>query len=303
MIYLNGEIVPRSKALVSVFDHGFLYGDGIYETLRSYNGVVYKVDEHIERLFRSASMLDLKIPKNRESVKKAVYGTLKANNQNEAVIRMTISRGAGPVGLDPGLCPKPTFVIMTKDFKGYPRTYYMKGVNIALVKTRRNFKGALNPQIKSLNFLNNILAKIEANKKGAYEALMLNYRGYIAEGTITNIFFIKEGILCTPSVDVGILDGITRRIILDSAIELGIQVREGHFRENELFRADEVFISNTTLEVMPVSLIDNIKMVKTPGNITKTLHRAYKKKVAEYLRQHMHINKDCPGAASTFKES
>jgi branched-chain amino acid aminotransferase len=303
MIYLNEKIVSHSKALVSVFDHGYLYGDGIYETLRAYKGVVFKVDEHIERLFRSASMLDLRIPKTRESIKKAVYDTLKANNQNEAVIRITISRGAGPLGLDPGLCPKPTFVIITGEFKEYPREYYMKGVNIAIVNTRRNFRGALNPQIKSLNFLNNILAKIEAIEKVSYEGVMLNYRGYIAEGTITNVFFIKEGTLCTPDINVGILDGITRRIILDSAIELGIKVREGHFRKNELFRADEVFISNTTMEVMPVSMVDNIKLIRTPGNITKALHRAYKKKVAEYLRQHKHLNKDCHGVASRCKDS
>jgi len=302
VIYLNEKIVPKNKACVSVFDHGFLYGDGIYETLRAYNGIVFKVDEHVERLFRSASMLDLKIPKTRESIKKAVYDTLKANNQNEAVVRLTISRGAGPVGLDPELCPKPTFVIITKDFKEYPRKFYIKGVTIAMAKTRRNFKGALNPQIKSLNFLNNILAKIEASKNGAYEAVMLNYRGYIAEGTITNIFFIKKGVLCTPGIDVGILDGITRRIILDSAIELGIKIREGHFRKNELFRADEVFISNTTMEVLPVSRIDNVTVAKAPGNITKALHRAYKKKVAEYLRQYKHISKFCPGVASRFKE-
>ncbi len=289
MIYLNEKIVPESKALVSVFDHGFLYGDGIYETLRAYKGRVFKIDEHIERLFRSASMLDLTIPKTHESIKKAVYDTLKANGQNEAVIRITISRGAGPIGLDPGLCPRPTFVIISNEFREYPKTYYIKGVNIAIVNTRRNFKGALNPQIKSLNFLNNILAKIEAKKRGAYEAVMLDYRGYIAEGTVTNIFFVKERTLCTPGLDVGILDGITRRIILDAAIELGIKVKEGHFRQNELYRASEVFISNTTMEVMPVSVIDNMKIVKKPGRITKALHQAYKKKVAEYIRRHKNI--------------
>ncbi len=283
MIYLNEKIVPESKALVSVFDHGFLYGDGIYETLRVYKGIVFKIDEHIERLFRSASMLDLKIPKTHESIKKAVYDTLKANDQNEAVIRITISRGAGPIGLDPGLCPRPTFVIISNEFRGYPKTYYIKGVNIAIVNTRRNYKGALDPQIKSLNFLNNILAKIEAKKRGAYEAVMLDYRGYIAEGTITNIFFIKERKLCTPGLDVGILDGITRRIILDAATELGIKVKEGHFRQNELCRASEVFISNTTMEVLPVSVIDNMKIGKEPGRTTKALHQAYKKKVAEYI--------------------
>lgn len=289
MIYLNEKIVPESKALVSVFDHGFLYGDGIYETLRAYKGLVFKIDEHIERLFRSASMLDLEIPKTHESIRKAVYDTLKANDQNEAVIRITISRGPGPIGLDPGLCPRPTFVIISNEFREYPKTYYIKGVNIAIVNIRRNFKGALNPQIKSLNFLNNILAKIEAKKRGAYEAVMLDYRGYIAEGTITNIFFIKERTLCTPGLDVGILDGITRRIILDAAIELGIKVKEGHFRQNELYRASEVFISNTTMEVLPVSVIDNIKIGKKPGRITKALHQAYKKKVVEYIRRHKKI--------------
>lgn len=289
MIYLNEKIVPESKALVSVFDHGFLYGDGIYETLRAYKGVVFKIDEHIERLFRSASMLDLKMPKTHGSIKKAVYDTLKANDQVEAVIRITISRGAGPVGLDPELCPRPTFVIISKEFKEYPKTYYIKGLNIAIVNTRRNFKGALDPQIKSLNFLNNILAKIEAKKRGAYEAVMLNYRGYVAEGTVTNIFFIKERTLCTPGLDVGILDGITRRIILDAAIELGIKVKEGHFRKDELYRASEVFISNTTMEVLPVSVIDNMKIDKKPGRITKALQQAYKKKVAEYIRQHKQI--------------
>jgi branched-chain amino acid aminotransferase len=289
VIYLNEKIVPASKALVSVFDHGFLYGDGIYETLRAYKGLVFKIDEHIERLFRSASMLDLKIPKTHGSIKKAVYDTLKANDQNEAVIRITISRGAGPLGLDPGLCPRPTFVIIANEFRGYPKKFYIKGVNIAIVNTRRNFKGALDPQIKSLNFLNNILAKIEAKKRGAYEAVMLNYRGYLAEGTITNIFFIKERKLCTPGLDVGILDGITRRIILDAAIELGIKVKEGHFRQNELCCASEVFISNTTMEVLPVSVIDNMKIGKKPGRITKALHQAYKKKVAEYIQRHKNI--------------
>ncbi len=289
MIFLNNKLVPKNKAFISVLDHGFLYGDGVYETLRAYKGVVFKVDEHIERLFRSAYMINLDIQKTHETVRRAVYETIKANNSSDAVIRITISRGAGPVGLDPGLCPTPTFVIISNEFKEYPKRYFNKGVKVAIVNTRRNFKGALNPQIKSLNFLNNILAKIEAKNRNAYEAIMLNYRGYIAEGTITNIFFVRDRTLCTPCIDVGILDGITRRIILDAAKELEIKVREGRFRQDEIYRAEEVFISNTTMEVLPVAEIDDIKIVKRPSNVTKSLHQAYKKKVAEYIRQHKHI--------------
>lgn len=285
MIYLNNKLVQRNKAFISVFDHGFLYGDGIYETLRAYKGVVFKIDEHIERLFRSASMLDLEIPRTHETIKKNVYDTLKANNQKEAVIRITISRGAGPVGLDPGLCPTPTFVIISNKFEVYPKQYYKKGVKIAIVNTRRNFKGALDPQIKSLNFLNNILAKIEAKKRNAYEAIMLNYRGYIAEGTITNIFFIRDQTLCTPGIEVGILDGITRKIILYAAKELGIEVKEGRFRRDDIYRAREAFISNTTMEVLPVAEVDDA-IIGTPGIITKALHKAYRKKVDQYIRQY-----------------
>ncbi len=285
MIYLNEKLVPEHKALVSVFDHGFLYGDGIYETLRAYNGVVFKLDEHIERLFRSACMIALEIPKTHEMLKQAVYETLKANSHNEAVIRITISRGAGPIGLDPALCPKPTLVIMSHEFKKYPGPYYRKGVKISVVSTRRNFRDALNPQIKSLNFLNNILAKIEAKDRASYEAIMLNYRGYVAEGTISNIFFVKDNVLCTPCINIGILDGITRRIIINAAEEMGIKVREGYFRKHEIYRVEEVFISNTTMEVMPVAEVDDIR-TGMPGMITKALHKAYKKKVAEYTKEH-----------------
>lgn len=285
MLYLNDRIVPQNKALVSVFDHGFLYGDGIYETMRAYKGTVFMFDEHIDRLFRSASMIKLKIPKTPESIKKAVYGTMKANGHTEAVIRISISRGPGPVGLDPGLCPKPTLVIMSASFRPYPSRYYREGVKIIVADTRRNYRKALNPQIKSLNFLNNILAKIEAKERGAYEAVMLNHRGYVAEGTITNIFFVSNGVLCTPSIDVGILDGITRKLIINSAREIGIRVNEGTFRKEALRTAREVFISNTTMEVMPVAEIDRKRIGSGPGEITRELHRAYRKKVGEYIEQ------------------
>jgi branched-chain amino acid aminotransferase len=284
MIYLNNRIVPNNKAVISVYDHGFLYGDGIYETLRAYDGIVFLLDQHIDRLFRSASMIALKIKKTPDAVKKAVYKTLSANRLKDAVIRITVSRGPGPTGLDPALCKDPTFVIIAREFVHYPNMYYKKGVRIALVDTKRNFKDALNPQIKSLNFLNNILAIIEAKKKGAYEAIMKNYRGYIAEGTISNIFFIKDRVLCTPGLDVGILDGITRRIILETARDAGMKAIEGKFKKDDLYNADEMFISNTTMEVMPVSEIDNKKISSMAGNLTKTLHKLYLKKIKDHIK-------------------
>lgn len=286
MIYLNNKVLPKKKALISVFDHGFLYGDGIYETLMAYNGVVFKLDEHIERLFRSAALIGLSIPKTPVTLKKAVYETLWANRQKAAVIRISVSRGEGPTGLDPALCSKPTLVIMSGQFKSYPQGYYKKGVKIMIADTRRNYYKAIDPKIKSLNFLNNILAKREAIEQNAYEALMLNYRGYIAEGTISNVFFVKDGVLFTPDVKVGILDGITRSIILNIAKELKIKRREGKFRPADLYKSDEVFISNTTMEAMPVREVNDTKIASSPGKITKMIHKAYKKKVIEYIRKH-----------------
>jgi branched-chain amino acid aminotransferase len=285
MIYINGRIIPRDKAVISVFDHGFLYGDGIYETLRAYKGVVFKFHEHIDRLFRSAFLLDLIIPISPDAIKKAVYKTMAANRLKEAVIRITISRGPGPTGLDPDLCPKPTLVIFANKFKEYPEQYYKKGIKIAIADTRRNYRKAIDPQIKSLNFLNNVLAKIEAKKRNAYEAIMLNYKGHIAEGTITNIFFTQNSVLCTPSLKVGILDGITRRIILEAAKKLKIETREGRFKPDHIYNAQEVFVSNTTMEVMPVAEINNAIKFNGPGNITNMLRLEYKKKVTDYINK------------------
>jgi branched-chain amino acid aminotransferase len=283
MIFLNNKLVPDKQAKVSIFDHGFLYGDGVYDTLRVYNGTVFMADEHIERLFRSAEMIRLALPLRHDAMKRAVYRTLEANRHCEAYVRISVSRGPGPIGLDPELCPKPTFLIISMAFKDYPKSFYRKGVKTAIVSVRRNYKHALNPKIKSHNFLNNILATIEAKDRGAYEAIMLNCRGYIAEGTITNIFFVKNNVLCTPGIDVGILDGITRRLILDTARELNVRIKEGRFRRQALYRAEEVFISSTTKEVMPVSEVDGRKIGKGVGKLTRKLHGAYKRKVSEYL--------------------
>lgn len=280
-VYLNGKVVPRSEALVSVFDHGFLYGDGVYETLKVYDGVVFMLDEHLGRLHRSASMIGLGLPGDRDFIKGAVYETLSANELKSAYVRITVSRGRGPIGLDPELCTEPTFVVIAEDFKEYPRALYKNGVRLVIPQTRRNLKEALNPQIKSLNFLNNVLAKIEAKKAEAYDALMLNASGYLAEGTITNAFFILDEVLCTPSVECGILDGITRGIVLDLAAREGMTVKEGLFTKEDILRAGEVFITSTMLEVMPVSSVDDRRY--DVGKASVLLRKAYKQAVKAYV--------------------
>ncbi len=271
--------------MVSVYDHGFLYGDGIYETLRVYDGIVFKIDEHIQRLMSSAAMIGLEVPKSSDGIKKAVYETVRANKQKDAVVRITVSRGAGPLGLDPGLCPEPTFVIMAHEFHPYPRKYNQKGLSIAIVNTRRNYDKALDPQIKSLNFLNNILAKIEAKKMDVQEAIMLNYRGYVSEGTVSNIFFVRDNALCTPSLNVGLLGGITRSIILTIAGQSGIRLKERQFKPGELYKAEEIFISNSTMEIMPVREINGKIISDTPGQVTKKLRRGYGRVVRDYVKE------------------
>lgn len=281
-IYLNNEILPKSEAKVSVYDHGFLYGDGVYETMRVYDGVPFMLDEHLRRLFRSASLIRLDIPKDFNGIKTAIFDTLSANNLKNAYLRITVSRGYGPIGLDPEVCRQPTFVIIAEEMKEYPSSLYEKGIKVIVASTKRNPKEALNPQIKSLNFLNNILAKIEAKDRGAYEAIMLNYHGHLTEGTISNIFFFKEDTLCTPSIECGILDGITRGIVLDLATREGLFVREGVFTTEDLYSASEVFITNSTLEVMPVSMVDD--KTYDVGEVSRLLRRAYKKEVTAYVK-------------------
>ena len=281
LVYINGEIVPSGEAVVSVFDHGFLYGDGIYETMVSYDGVIFKLDEHLKRLYRSASLIGLTVPLEAELLKSALYETLLANDLKNAYVRLTVSRGHGPIGLNPDLCPQPTIVIMAQALKQYPGTLYEKGVHIIISETRRNIKEAIDTRIKSMNFLNNILAKIEAINRDAYEAIMLNAHDHLTEGTISNIFFIKDTTLCTPSVACGILDGITRGTVIDLAVREDIKTEEGEFSKEDLYAATEVFITNTSLEVMPVSKVD--ETIYPVGDITKRLHKAYKQEVQTYL--------------------
>jgi len=281
-VYLNDKLVPRAEATISVFDHGFLYGDGVYETMRVYDDVVFMLDEHLMRLFRSAALIGLTIPLDAERIKAAIYDTLGANSLRNAYVRLTISRGYGPIGLDPDLCSTPTFVVIAEKMKEYPKAFYAEGIRVIIAKTKRNLSEAINPQIKSLNFLNNILAKIEAKREDAYEAVMLNSSGYVTEGTISNVFFYRDDVLCTPSIRCGLLDGITRAVVFDLAVREGLMVREGEFSKEDIYAAREVFLTNTTMEVMPVSQVDEVRY--RVGEVAKRLRKVYREEVSVYVR-------------------
>jgi len=281
-VYLNDRIVRRGEAVVSVFDHGFLYGDGVYETMRAYDDVVFMLDEHINRLQSSAAMIGLALPMDTGRMKAAIYDILGANSLKNAYVRLTVSRGYGPIGLDPSLCQVPTFVILAEDMKDYPRSFYDKGVRAIVSRVRRTPSVAINPRIKSLNFLNNILAKIDAKDVGAYEAIMLNMAGHIAEGTISNVFFVRDGIVCTPDTGCGILDGITRNIVLKLARKEGMMVTEGEFTTDDIYAATEVFVTNTTMEVMPIRQIDAV--LYEVGNVGKFLRGLYIEEVRAYVK-------------------
>lgn len=280
-VYLNDRLVPKADAVISVFDHGFMYGDGVYETMRAYDGVVYLPDQHLLRLYRSAALTGLTIPGDMDMMRTAINETLDANSLRNAYIRLTVSRGYGPIGLDPELCGKATLVIITEEMKEYPKSLYENGIKTIIAKTRRNLKDAIDPQIKSLNFLNNILAKIETKEKNAYEAIMLNVSGHIAEGTISNVFFYNDGILYTPSLKCGILDGITRATVMGLAAREGLLVQEGEFTPDYIYEAGEVFITNTTMEVMPVSQVDDAKY--RIGDVARLLRKSYRDEVRAYV--------------------
>jgi branched-chain amino acid aminotransferase len=284
LVYLDGHFVPKEQALVSVFDHGFLYGDGIYETMRAYGGKLFLLKKHLSRLKRSAAAISLTLPLPLEKIGEALDESLHVNKLREAYVRLHISRGPGEIGLDPALCTAPTMVIVTKPFRDYPAEYYERGVSVAVVTTRRNHPLALDPAIKGTNFLNNILAKIESLRAGAYEGLMLNWKGYVAEGTISNVFMVKRGILYTPHADTGILEGVTRDLVLRLAKKKKVPLKETLLRPRSLFAADECFITNTTMEIMPVTMIDKKPVGNgRPGPVTAALHEAYKKEVLACL--------------------
>jgi branched-chain amino acid aminotransferase len=279
-IFLNDKFVKQEDAVVSVFDHGFLYGDGIYETIRSYGSRLFMCEQHIARLFRSAEAIGLTIPIHRKDWPGLLHESMARNDvgtpQRDAYLRVTVSRGAGGIGLDPALCPSPTIVIMTKPLVAPAAALYETGVDVILATTRRNLPSALSPQIKSLNFLNNILAKREALAAGAFDSVLLNWEGHLTECTISNLFFVTDRRLHTPSLECGLLDGITRSIVLQLAKEHHLTVQEGRFTPEQLDRSDECFVTNTSMEILPVTSVDR-KPIGTgkPGPLTQTLRNLF----------------------------
>lgn len=272
IIYLDGRYVPEEEALVSVFDHGFLYGDGVFEGIRSYNGRVFRLDEHLARFYDSAKSIMLTIPESYEEMKEAILQTIRANKLQDSYIRAVVSRGKGDLGLDPRKCEKATTVIIASSISLYPEELYEQGLAVITVATRRNAPDALDPQIKSLNYLNNILVKIEANRAGVMEAVMLNGQGYVAEGTGDNIFIVKNSKVITPPSYVGALPGITRDVIMELAAAAGYTVLERPFTRHELYVADECFLTGTAAEVIPVIDVDGRQIGDgKPGAITNDL--------------------------------
>lgn len=294
-IYLNDRFVPKEDARISVFDHGFLYGDGVYETLRSYAGRFFLLAQHIGRLSRSADMIDLELPLAQHDWGRVLEEALQRNGlasgptaaggePADGYVRITISRGEGEIGLDPELCPRPTVVILTKPLSPPPERFYERGVGLKLVSVRRNSAAALPPQIKSLNFLNNILAKREASRAGAFDALMLNHEGAVTECTVSNVFFARHGRLHTPSLACGILEGVTRGVVIQLAAESGLAVEEGAFPPAALMEAEECFITNTSMEIMPVSEVDGKKIGKgLPGPLTAQLRESFRSNLSRFL--------------------
>ena len=277
LIYIDGEFLPREEAKISVFDHALLYGDGVFEGIRCYNGYVFKLDEHLERLYDSAKSLMLQIPISIEVMKQNVLETLRRNQLREGYIRLIVTRGVGDLGLDPDKCPQPSVIIIADKITLYPQNFYENGLEIVTVSVRRNYPEAINPRIKSLNYLNNILAKIEAKQSGAVEALMLNNDGYVVECSGDNIFWIKNEIIVTPPTHIGILEGVTRNSVITLAREAGFQVEERVFTRHDLYIADECFLTGTAAEVIPVVKLDQRVIGDgKPGKVTQKLIAAFR---------------------------
>ncbi|HDQ26412.1 MAG TPA: branched-chain-amino-acid transaminase [bacterium] len=278
LINLNGNLVKKEEAVVSVFDHGLLYGDGVFEGIRVYGGNIFRLNDHINRLFNSAKYIMLKVSLSKKEMIDEVVRTVKANNLRDGYLRLVVTRGPGDLGLDPAKCPKAFYFIIAAGITLYPEEYYEKGLSIITVPTRRNTSEALNPQVKSLNYLNNILAKIEAKNHNSLEAVMINNEGYVSEATGDNIFIVKDGVLITPSLHCGGLNGITRRTVLEIAAKLKIKTREDVMTRYELYTADECFLTGTAAKVIPVVNIDAREINGgKPGRVTGIIFREYMK--------------------------
>jgi branched-chain amino acid aminotransferase len=281
-IYINGKLYDKADAKISVYDHGLLYGDGVFEGIRLYNGKVFRLAEHLHRLYDGARSIKLEIPLSREQMEEALKSTVKANEKRDGYIRLVVTRGAGYLGLDPRKASNPQVIIIVDDIALYPPELYENGLEIITVSTIRNHPNALNPRIKSLNYLNNILAQIEAVQSGCFEALMLNHKGEVAECTGDNIFLAKHGVLRTPPADAGILEGITRGAVIELARRANLTVQEVALTRYDVYTADECFLTGTAAEVVPVVKCDG-RMIGNgkPGPLTKQLREQFLRLVRE----------------------
>jgi branched-chain amino acid aminotransferase len=279
-VYLDGQFVSGEDARISVFDHGLLYGDGVFEGIRLYGGNIFRLEEHLERLEYSAKAIMLQLPLSRQELSWATCETCRQNNLTDAYIRLVVTRGVGDLGLAPWLCPKPSLFIIASKISLYPKEYYENGLAIVTVPTRRINPAALPPTIKSLNYLNNILGKIEARQFGALEAIMLNDQGYVAECTADNVFIVHKGVIVTPAASQGALKGITRSTIFDLAEELGVPIRESDMTRYDVWCADECFLTGSGAEVIPVVKLDGREIgTGRPGPITQRVLAAFRQRV------------------------
>ena len=275
-VYINGKLVPQAEATVSVFDHGLLYGDGVFEGLRSYGGRVFRLEQHVRRLYESAQAIWLTIPMSQAEMCQAINETVATNGIEDGYIRAVVTRGSGTLGLDPNRCSNPQVIIIADTITLYPDELYEKGLEIVTVSVIRNHPAALNARIKSLNYLNNILAKIEGLQAGCIEALMLNHKGEVAECTGDNIFLVRDGKLLTPGMDAGILGGITRDAVIELAQEAGIEVMKVSLTKHDVYIADECFLTGTAAEVIPVVKVDSRSIgAGKPGPVTLELKKRF----------------------------
>ena len=281
LVNMNGSLVPKEKAALSVFDHGVLYGDGVFEGVRAYNGKVFRLEAHVARLYDSAKAILLTPPITAKAMAQEILRTLAANKQVDGYIRPVITRGVGDLGLNPSNCPKATYFIITDKIKLYPDATYRNGLPLVTVPTRRNVAEALSPKIKSLNYLNNILAKVEANQRGALEAIMLTQDGYVAECTADNLFILRKGRLLTPPTWQGALEGVTRAVVLELAAKLRVNAAEEPMTRYDVYTAEEAFMTGTAAEIVPVISLDG-RVIGTgkPGPVTAKLIAAFKALVA-----------------------
>jgi branched-chain amino acid aminotransferase len=281
-IYIDGEFYSEANAKVSVFDHGLLYGDGIFEGIRFYNGRVFRLEEHLERLWDSARSICLEIPMTRQEITEALLETIRQNHLRDGYIRLLVTRGVGNLGLNPEQCKRPSVIIIAATIALYHEDFYSKGLNIVTVATRRSNPASLNPAVKSLNYLNNVMARIEANLAGADEALMLNDAGNIAECTADNVFTIKDGQIYTPPITAGALRGITRSVVFDIAGEFGVKVNEADLTRHDIFVADECFLTGTAAEIIPVVKADGRVIGNgKPGSITTRIIARFREMTRE----------------------